>query len=324
VVQECNKKFDGDRNVLLDDLLKVKISILKTSNLTFSDLLDKHLYYSDLTLKSKSIHKGCREMVARDSFSQLYFYRSEQETDSIYFDGIVVVPDCFEENSNKSLMLISMDGSESVISSSIDPTKNYLVLSKNERIGSVEYGAVNEESILKNGSLLAKEQKVGEGKSMKISNATFTSLKAKRTVESWFAGEPEVRLTILYSNFDHSNNVEFPKCFTYVYPRNWLKTTGSGTKVKWVDVSVECPFWTFDDQSFDRQMIWTEDDGAEEEKNVSSVEITNHVTGKKTIEAIKRTGTTGEKIIASSFVDYFHPGDGEQNWGLIKFKLEFN
>jgi len=141
--------------------------------------------------------------------------------------------------------------------SDIDPEENYLVISRNERMGymgTTDYSSSTPQ--------FAPSNTLASGKSMEITKATFTSIAAKRTVEDWIHGEPEVRLNVLYALINPSNGeITEARNSSFLYPNNWLKLGLFKNDVKWNNSVVQCPFWNENEKYYGRRLIWTEEDG---------------------------------------------------------------
>jgi hypothetical protein len=322
-IKECYKMFDGDRDVLLKDLLKKQIGTLKSTSLTFGSILNEYLgeAYS-INLKSEPTEDYSNLIVAIDPLIQLYYYKSPMSKDTTSFDGIVVMPVPFNEKTDKILKLFKNNGAETTIRSDVEPVKNYIIISQNERSGQ-EWSNINTNSRnLKNAITVTDDPNNTIMHSMKITNATFISMNALRQVESWIRGQPEVRINVFYSVKDHLNDKWDLKFKSFLYPENWYYTKWFTSYVKWVGKSMDFPDWSFNEQSFDRKIQWVEEDGQPTETTYtweSTVTVTHD---KKTIST-KIPASTTQVIIAESYIDYYTSTSGEINWGLIKFTLAF-
>jgi hypothetical protein len=161
---------------------------------------------------------------------------------------------------------------------------------------------------------------------MKITNARFVNMDAKRSVESWANGEPEVRVTVMYTQKNHSTNTYDPKYSSYLYPNSWIKVKGFSSVLKWVDVPVTFPYWYYNEQSFDRRIIWTEEDGATKKTTITGgnnyADSTGIITSNSSY-SIEIPASDNDITFADNTIDYLYPGPGEQNWGIIKFILQF-
>ncbi len=320
--RECNKLFDGDREVLLKSLFTQQVSNngLRSSNNTFGSILDKYLH--SLPIKRTSENASISEQITKsDSLLQLYLYVNSESTDSTSFNGIVVLPESYNEKRDTSLMLIKNDGTITSIRGDIDPSDNYLVLSDNERsnynLSSLEH---NQQSNLKSAN---SEPNYTVGKGMSITKASFISMDALRSVEGWTRGQPEVRLNLIYEVLNHTTNTFDVKTSTFRYPESWWRSNFWGNKfVKWNEALINCPYWYFYEQGFSRRIILTEEDGSYEEREITT-EVTDPLTKIKTNIVTKRPASTEEQLIADSYIDYLNPGTGEISWGIIKLYLSF-
>lgn len=320
-IDECYKLFDGDRDVLCKDLFDKQVGSLKSTSNSFGKLLNEYAINSNSLLKSTSSEDFSQSIVCNDSLVQLYFFRSESTSDSVSFGGIVVLPYPFKEKTDLEVLLIKNDGTETTIRTDVDPDKNYLVISQNER-SRILWSNNEEQSSLKSVKSAMDEPNYSVGKAMTITNACFTSLNAKRTIEPWVSGEPEVRVNVMYAIKDHLSNTMEAKNCTFYYPKNWIKTDGFNNYIKYVNTPVQCPYWYRYEHSYERRIRWTEEDGTTKETEINQ-EFTDPTTKIKTSSTIKIPASTDETIFADSYIDYMNPEAGEQNWGVIKFILEF-
>lgn len=339
-LKQCNEKFDGDRNALLVNLKELSVGAHADENFTIGEIIN-NLYVSEtVVLKSGPIENLVEKMLQNDPLLQLYFYRSSLMNDSSSIAGIVIVPENFNESKDKEVILIKNDGTKSKIRTDVDPNQNYLVLSKNERIGHNDKSSTNKLKIAAipddpndpNDPYYPYDPEIGDtppttpnyttNKSMRITNASFTSMDAKRQVESWILGEPEVRVNIIYAVRNQTTNSMEPRATSFLYPQNWTYVSWFSTYSQWVGVSVDCPHWYFYEQSFDRRIQWIEEDGSTIETELTN-ELKDPTTGLTTTLKVKIPASTDQRIIADSYIDYYNPSAGEVNWGLIKFQLAF-
>lgn len=310
IIEKCNEKFDGDRNVLMKDLLNSPLN--KSTTNSFAQMFEEHLHSRTKCTNLKD--KTYLSMLAQDSLCQIYSYFGTNASDSISIKGIVVIPEGIKQRSGVLLRVINIDGSESSIaeSPSFDPEDNYLIISKNERLGKKLMGETF--TGIKNSD-----------KAMRITRAKFTSIEAKRTVESWWAGEPEVRLNMVYAERDPSTNqLTILRNTTFMYPKKWLKVKTFGTnKVVWNNAAIDFPHWYLATQSHDRRLIWTEEDGSTKEQEISQV-VTDPITGIKTTIKTMVPASTDDTLIADSYIYFSSPNSSTTlEWGIIKFDISF-
>lgn len=167
-----------------------------------------------------------------------------------------------------------------------------------------------------------KEELVN-GKTMRITKASFTSMDAKRTYESWWGGEPEVRLNIIYAFFDSRTNTFMElRNATFMYPKSWINNGTFKNKIKWNQSVVECPFWYQYESYYGRRLVWTEEDGDTKEKEINQEHI-DPITNIKTVIKVKVPASDNDDLISDNWIDYFNTQPGEQRWGAIKFVLSF-
>lgn len=315
-VNECYKMFDGDRNVLLKDICQKPINQLKSTNNLFGELLNNCMSNNTTTLKSGSSINNVNRLLTNDPSLQLYFFRGETAKDSVSFNGIVVLPENYNEKIHHDLILIKNDGTQSSIKGNVDPKENYLVISRNERLG-----------MSWNGGWAGLDPRdihnpVNKGKSITIKRAKFISIKAKRAVESWAAGDPEVRLNVIYALKNTLTNTWETKPSTFMYPKNWVKTSwlldGYTT---WNNTVMNLPYWNYDTQGLERRIIFTEEDGDSAEKETTFV-YTDPLTKTKTTSTVKVPASDGDQVIADSYINKNTPA-GIKYWGLIKFELVY-
>lgn len=332
-LKQCNEMFDGDRNALLVDLKELSVGAHSDENFTIGKIIN-NLYVSESTvLKSGPIENLVEKMLKDDPLLQLYFYKSSLMNDSSSIGGIVIVPENFNESKDKEVILIKNDGTKSKIRTDVDPNQNYLVLSKNERIGQNENIPMNKLKIaaIPDDPYDPYDPEIGDtpptptpiaDKPMKITDASFVSMDAKRQVESWILGEPEVRMNILYAVVNRITNTMEARATSTMYLKNWTYVSWFSTYSKWVGMSVDCPHWYLNEQSFDRKIQWIEEDGKDvaSEQSFSVTDPNTHIAigTKYTVPA-----SDDQVIIAEGYIDFKNPLAGEVNWGLIKFKLAF-
>lgn len=216
-------------------------------------------------------------------------------------------------------MVIKRDGTTTYISSDIDPEHNYLVISRNERSNFDKTQEYNNIGLSK-----TKSNTAANGKKMKITRATFTSIDSKRQFESWWGGEPEVRLNVIYAYHDsRTNSFKELRNSTFMYPGSWIKVkTFKKNQVKWNNSVVECPYWYEYEAYYGRRLIWTEEDGdtSETEKSQTHEDPLTHI---KTEIKVKVPASDNDVLICDSWIDFNSTQSGEQQWGAIKFDLSF-
>lgn len=332
-LKQCNEMFDGDRNALLIDLKVLSVGTHADENFTIGKIVND-LYVNESTvLKSGPIENLVERMLQNDPLLQIYFYRSSLMNDSTTIGGIVVLPENFKESKDKEVVLIKNDGTESKIRTDVDPNQNYLVLSKNERIGKNDNSSTNKLKMaaIPDDPYNPYDPEIGDtpptptpitDKPMKITNASFVSMDAKRQVEPWVSGEPEVRMNVLYAVVNRITNTMEPRATSTMYLKNWTYVSWFSTYSQWVGMSVDCPHWYLNEQSFDRKIQWIEEDGKD-----APYEYSFSVTDPNTKLAISTKlsvpASDDQIIFAEGYIDFKNPVAGEVNWGLIKFKLAF-
>lgn len=312
-ISECNKKFDGDADVLCKNLIKNKI--IQNNNITtIEKVLNQQVTLSKV--KSSVISSNfISDLVSQDSLLQVYFFRGNIE-DSTSYKGIVVLPENYVEGDGKLLLVINKDGSTSYVRSDIDPVDNYLVISQNERMNYVSPTGIDVQKapyVISDG-----------GKPMKITRAKFTSISAKRSVEDWASGEPEVRLNVQYPLTNPATfKVEEIRNSTFLYPEKWIKHGLFKNDVKWNETLIDCPYWSETEMKsgWGRRLIWNEEDGASSSKDITNtfIEKTTNITTtlKTTIPA-----SNGDKLCADSFIYYDEVGTGRSyTWSLLQFDV---
>ena len=315
IIAECNKKFDGDKDVLCKDLFEMPVS--NNTSVRVKSILNG----SSQIRKVKSSATSCSNtssIISQDSLVQIYYYMGDSDSTSNSYEGIVVIPENVKERDGKDLLLIKKDGTTTYIRSDVDPDKNYLVISRNERS--------NFDNIPSQVSA-AKMQKSAtatDGKKMSITAATFTSIGAKRTFESWWGGEPEVRLNVLYVAVDQRTNAFMElRNATFMYPKLWIRNGVFKNKVQWNRSLVTCPYWYQNESYYGRRLIWTEEDGDTSETETNN-EIVDPLTKIKTTIKKKIPASSNDALIADSWIDYYTTEAGELTWGSIKFVISFD
>lgn len=231
-------------------------------------------------------------------------------------EGVVIVPDDFKEIEKKELLLIKLDGTTSYIRSDVEPNKNYFVISRNERAGfnntlSQAYGLKNQKKI-----------SAADGKPMTIVQATFTSIEAKRTVESWALGEPEVRVNVIYPYINQlTNSIEELRNSTFLYPEQWLKTGFWKNTVKWNTARAECSYWFSNEKYYGRRVKWTEEDGTSAPYDHKQ-SYTDPITKITTEYTIKVPAKNGDVLFADNWLYYDIVGTGGRyTWSIIQFDV---
>ncbi len=314
IITECNKKIDGDKNVLCKNLFDIPLN--HSQNIKIHTLING----SSQIKKTKSVTNSsnfANSIISKDSLVQIYYYLGDSDSTSTSYEGIVVIPEDVEENEKKDLLVVKNDGTTTFIRSDVDPNKNYLVISRNERAN-----FDNLQNQIINTQKKNKEELVN-GKTMRITKASFTSMDAKRTYESWWGGEPEVRLNIIYAFFDSRTNTFMElRNATFMYPKSWINNGTFKNKIKWNQSVVECPFWYQYESYYGRRLVWTEEDGDTKEKEINQEHI-DPITNIKTVIKVKVPASDNDDLISDNWIDYFNTQPGEQRWGAIKFVLSF-
>ncbi len=292
----CNEFFDGDRNILCKDLfaqaIKNSSSSLLGTQQTFGEVLFGNM-------RSESLESS---LFKEDSLVQLFLFVAAGSNDSTDFSGIVVIPENYDDQKFQYLKVYYLDGTEGFLNSDVEPNRNYLVISENERGGKpklIESGQVIKSAI----------------KSMKITKASFTSMDAKRKVEDCALGEPEVRLSMLYVTSGMAASSSF------MYPNGWIGGTWLKPTVTWNNTLIDLPLWDNSTQSIERKLIWREEDGSTVEKD-ETFTWTNPLTGITLTTTRKIPASDKQQDIAASYI-HFADVSGEYNWGLIKFNIQF-
>ena len=305
-IAACNQKFDGDRNVLCSSLFAQSVSAtignqsLKTET-TFGDLLNTFVS-NESSVANKTASAFAAAIVNSDSLVQIYLFVATAN-DSNTFEGIVIRPERLEEINPVDLLVINKDGSESTIRSDVDPTKNYLVISRNER------------SMYSNGAAnlnVGYTYKTDALSYLKIKSAKFASVDALRKVEGWWDGDAEVRLDLLYATAGVANDCAFR------YTGNWLGGNWIKQTVVWNMCSVTIPTWNSVTQGA-RKFVWNEEDGATSAA-VYSFTYTDPTTNavltlQKTVSA-----TTGDVLIGSTYKEFTDPL-GYTDMALFAFEI---
>ncbi|MCX6183201.1 MAG: hypothetical protein NT150_14915 [Bacteroidetes bacterium] len=298
-ISACNEKFDGDRNVLCSTLFSQTVSApnaqtSKTNGTkTFGTVLNE---LASIEGSNKTGENFSENLIENDSLIQLYFFLGNSN-DSLSFEGIVIRPFEIENNVPIDLLVINKDGSETTVRSDIDPTKNYLVVSSNERSGHL----TNENNIDSNQSSF----KTQATRATKITRASFTSYSALRSVEAWLDGEPDIKSYVVYNLGGTAQLNQF------YWPKQWL----GGTKVKWNYVLITLPIWNTADQDLNRKFIFIEEDSGNSTTRNVNLPLANGATLSTTI-----SGTTKDITVSESYVNFFDTSV-EHNWGSFKFDL---
>lgn len=313
VIAECNKKIDGDREVLCKDLFEMS----KADNLQLSTFINNSSQIKRAKL-STNANDFTSSIIDQDSLVQIYYYISEG-SDSTNFDGIVIKPEEYVEGEKRELLVIKKDGSTEYIRSDVEPTKNYLVISNNERLNSNE--TYIKQTINKKQKKLSTTT-INDGKIMKIVKAKFISLSAKRSVEGWIDGEPEVRLNIHYAVINPTTLVATEIRNSHFYfDESWIKNGLFSNDVKWNYTLIDCPFWFQNERNYDRKLIFTEEDGTTKATTFEAA-LTDKTTGITTKSTTSSPATNLDKVFAESWINYDLVGEGAiYTWGLIQFEI---
>ncbi len=308
IINECNKMFDGDRNVLYRDLIKNEKLLEIKDN--FDGLLD-----SRSTTLAHQPQRANAVIMPESDLTQVYLY---QGNESGGVEGVVVIPEDVKEFEDKDLMLINNDGSIGYVSNLNAPNNNYLVISENERLldDHAGTGGSSDCSVSSNSS--------GTGMAVKrmiITKARFTSIEAKQKVESWWGGEPEVRLNVIMPFYSPlTNSFLEARNSTYYYVNEWIKTKGKNEAV-WNMQSTETPTWDPIQEPIGRRIVFTEEDGKRGEVTFT-FGFTDKESGLTHNASVKVPATDGDALCADSWV-YYWDKSGYYNWGLIEFYLQF-
>jgi len=163
---------------------------------------------------------------------------------------------------------------------------------------------------------------INDGKIMKIVKAKFISLSAKRSVEGWIDGEPEVRLNIHYAVINPTTLVATEVRNSHFYfDESWIKNGLFKNEVKWNYTTIDCPFWLRNESNYNRRLIFTEEDGVASAKS-NEIGLVDKATGITIKNTTSSPATNLDKEIANSWIDYDLVGDGViYSWGLIQFEI---
>jgi hypothetical protein len=311
ILTECNKKFDGDKDVLCKNLFEMPISNIQ--NVKVSTILNGNSQKVKSTYNNSNFASS---IISQDSLVQIYYYTCGSDSTSNSYEGIVVIPEDVKERDGKDLLVIKKNGTTSYIKSDIDPDKNYLVISRNER-SNFDYSPSQVSSPNKQ-----KGSTAADGKPMTIVQAKFTSIAAKRTVESWWGGEPEVRVNVLYALVNPvTSKIDEVRNSSFLYPGQWIKNGFWSNDVKWNVAQIQCPFWNSNEKNYGRHLIWTEEDGTSSAKTVSS-NWTDKTTGITTSVSTTVPATNNDIVFADSWIDYDEVGTGKTfTWAIIQFEI---
>jgi len=312
IITECNKKFDGDKNVLCKNLFDMPVD--NRENIKFSTILNRSTQIQKVKSTSNN-NNFASSIISQDSLVQIYYYTSSSDSISNSYEGIVVIPENVRERDGKDLLVIKKDGTTTYIRSDVDPDKNYLVISRNERTN-FAYLPSQVSSLKK-----LKSATTADGKPMKIVQAIFTSIDGKRTVESWWGGEPEVRLNVIYGLINPvTNAVTEVRNSSFMYPGQWL-VWGWKNSVKWNTTPIDCPFFNSNEKNYGRRLMWTEEDGSTRASTISTG-LTDKNTGLTTSFSTTIPATDNDVIFADSWIDYDDVGTGKTyTWGVMKFQV---
>ncbi len=198
---ECAKRFDGDNDVLCKDLFSKSVEMIKSTGNTFGELIGISQNSSNSSLKSAADGGIDFDLLTKDSLTQIYFCRGRYSKDTTNIDGIVVLPQPFHEKTDKRVVLIKNDGTKTTILESENEDKNYLVVSRNERVGTKKLSNNFVHSLSTTTTVVPKK------KTFVITSAWFTNIDALRTVESRWLGEPEVFTEIYALNIQTGNGI---------------------------------------------------------------------------------------------------------------------
>jgi hypothetical protein len=263
-----------------------------------------------------------QELVDNDPLAQVYFYRSpNSQSDSTSVKGVVVLPSTYQDQQETELKAYNLDGTESTLSNKVEPDDNYLVISTNERMDGPEDKILPSDDIfLENPE---EPKSTIKRKKIQFTNARFSSMEAKRSVESWAAGEPEVRLDFVYVSFNSLNNTVSPNSGTFRYPENWVETKWWGESFsKWVDCSIELPMWYKDTQTDERKIIFTEEDQNRVGEAESNYNWTHKDSGTSGSLKVKLPNGDKDKLIASTYIYFNSIESREYHWGLLQVQVK--
>lgn len=291
IKEECNLKFDGDRNVLLRSLSNNNIVELSI--------------YDETAVTRTSVELD--EILESDSLLQVYYY---QGNNSDEVQGIVVLPDEFEEREDIDLLVVSMDGEVEYINSQIAPDENYFVISENERVMSTN-------------SVLLPTTNI-DSKNMNIIAARFTSIEAKRMAESWAKGEPEMRVDILMPYYLSSTNTYETRLASYKYVNEGWTSYNAGTAsyyVTWNETVIPSPVWDPETEPSGRCIVYTEEDGKTTTTTLSDT-FTDANTGISMTASSSVTSTEDDYECFRTWVYYNEPS-GIRYVVLMEFNLQF-
>jgi len=301
-ITECNKKFDGDRNVLCSTLFSQSISnsengkTSKTNSIsTFGELLNKISIDNQLHSFKTNIDFA-NSILASDSLIQLYFYIAKS-SDSTSVEGIIIRPEYFDSNSPMNILVIKSDGSQAYIPSNVDPEANYLVVSRNERGGKA----------LVSNSALEQTYKTQSTRATKITRAQFTSMSAMRAVEPFMDGEPEMQLKLIYTS---GTSATIQEGFWTLPGGHWITGTWLKQSPQWQYFTIEMPLWDNLTQSADRKLIWIEHDSGD------PISYSDSFEGK----SVSYTLTKSDQIVSASYLD-FSDYSVLHTWGGIRFDV---
>ena len=149
-LKECNKKFDGDLDVLGYDLFKINITNnvvingkkINSNNAIFGETINNYISSSSFkNTEGKTINgilnktNFVDDVLDKDPLIQVYFYKGSKNNE---INGIVITPKSYSEKKVGTFNVVSLDGTITTISAKEPPTKNYLVVSTNERVRSMQ------------------------------------------------------------------------------------------------------------------------------------------------------------------------------------------
>ena len=145
-VTECNNFFDGDRNVLIESLIKEKFSpnfiingnTQEMNNNNFGKIINSYIQNSNEFKNENNkiindINKSnfLSKMIETDPLVQIYYHFVDRTK---LYNGIIVTPVEYNEKKVKIFTIIKKDGSIDKIRGDVFPIdENYLVISTNER-----------------------------------------------------------------------------------------------------------------------------------------------------------------------------------------------
>jgi hypothetical protein len=313
IIKECNNRFDDDREVLVKTLCE-KSPIFKSEvNTTFKASSQKN----SAAFKAKQLSNDfIGSLVENDNDLQIYYYCNIENND---FDGIVIVPENKKEHDGKSLLCINKDGSKKYISDETPPANNYLVISRNERSEIIKQKVQAEKQSQVLGTTKQKVSSFTDGVCL-ITKARFSSYNAKLLCESWYEGEPEVRLYVIYPDVVRNGSLISVQLSDIPWSQGWLKLGAFKNDVKDNWQRKDLPYWTAEQKPWGRYFKWVEEDSPTHEDVSFEISYTNKDTGFSTKATYKLPKSKGEYVIGASWI-YPYEAAGTKYIGNMEFDL---